>query len=230
MTRTSSPGPNGRKTPVRRAGKAPAKSSPAAAAQTAGEEPARRTRVRDARPKIERAALKLFVHEGVDAATTREIAEKAGVSEGALYRHYKGKDELALTLFMETHNRLSRLLTEALSGQGTLEDKVHAAVSAYCQLADEDFLLFSFHLVSLHKYLPYDKRREDDPVSVTERIISGLMEMGAIPKGDPALRAAMALGVVMQAGQNKIYNRLPGPLSQHAPALSRAVLAVLKAA
>jgi hypothetical protein len=38
----------------------------------------------------------------------------------------------------------------------------------------------------------------------------------------------MALGVVMQAGQNKIYNRLPGPLSQHAPALGRAVLAVLK--
>lgn len=189
---------------------------------------ARKPRVRDARPKIERAALKLFIHEGVDAATTRGIAEKAGVSEGALYRHYKGKDELALALFMETHNRLSQLLVEALSGPGNLEEKVHAAVSAYCQLADEDFLLFSFHLVSLNRYLPYDRRREDDPVSVTERIISGLMDMNAIPKGDPALKAAMALGIVMQSGLNKIYNRLPGPLSKHAPALSRGVLAVLK--
>ena len=113
-------------------------------------------------------------------------------------------------------------------GSGSLDAKVHAAVTAYCNLADEDFLLFSFHLVSLNRYLPYDKRREDDPVSVTERIIVGLMEAGAIAKGDPALKAAMALGVVMQAGQNKIYNRLPGPLSQHAPALARAVLAVLK--
>ncbi len=67
-------------------------------------------RARNARPKIERAALKLFIHEGIDAATTREIAEKAGVSEGALYRHYKGKDELALSLFMETHNRLGARL------------------------------------------------------------------------------------------------------------------------
>ena len=189
---------------------------------------ARKPRVRDARPKIERAALKLFIHEGVDAATTRGIAEKAGVSEGALYRHYKGKDELALALFMETHNRLSQMLSEALSGPANLEEKVRAAVSAYCQLADEDFLLFSFHLVSLNRYLPYDRRREDDPVSVTERIISGLMDMGAIPKGDPALKAAMALGIVMQSGLNKIYNRLPGPLSKHAPALSRGVLAVLK--
>jgi AcrR family transcriptional regulator len=191
-------------------------------------QPDKKPRVRNAKPKIERAALKLFIHEGVDAATTREIADKAGVSEGALYRHYKGKDELALSLFQETHNRLSQLLTEALTGAGSLDAKVHAAVTAYCNLADEDFLLFSFHLVSLNRYLPYDKRREDDPVSVTERIIGGLMEAGAIAKGDPALKAAMALGVVMQAGQNKIYNRLPGPLSQHAPALGRAVLAVLK--
>ena len=200
---------------------------PASAARA---EPEKKPRVRNAKPKIERAALKLFIHDGVDASTTREIADKAGVSEGALYRHYKGKDELALSLFQATHNRLSQLIAEALTGNGSLDVKVNGAVTAYCKLADEDFLLFSFHLVSMNRYLPYDKRREDDPVSVTERIISGLMAGGAIPKGDPALKAAMALGVVMQAGQNKIYNRLPGPLSQHAPALARAVLAVLKSA
>ncbi len=199
-------------------------------ANTRREEPEKKQRVRNAKPKIERAALKLFIHDGVDASTTREIADKAGVSEGALYRHYKGKDELALSLFQATHDRLSQLLAEALSGKGSLDTKVHAAVTAYCTLADEDFLLFSFHLVSLNRYLPYDKRREDDPVSITEKIISGLMQSGTIPKGDPSLKAAMALGVVMQAGQNKIYNRLPGPLLQHAPALSRAVLAVLKSA
>ncbi len=197
-------------------------------ASTQPKAPEQKQRARNAKPKIERAALKLFIHEGVDAATTREIADKAGVSEGALYRHYKGKDELALSLFMATHQKLSQLLTEALSGTGKLEEKVLAAVTAYCKLADEDFLLFSFHLVSLNRYLPYDKRREDDPVSVTERIIGGLMSAGTIPKGDPALKAAMALGIVMQSGQNKIYNRLPGPLSQHAPAMARAIIAVLK--
>lgn len=193
-------------------------------------QPGIRPRVRNARPKIERAALKLFIREGVDAATTREIAEKAGVSEGALYRHYKGKDELALSLFQAAHNRLAELITGALTRPGSLDAKVHSAVMAYCTLADEDFLLFSFHLVSMNRYLPSDKRREDDPVSITEQIITGLMDTGAIAKGDPALKAAMALGVVMQAGQNKVYNRLPGPLSQHAPALARAVLAVLKSA
>ncbi len=210
-----------------RSPKSPAPSPPPR--KPAPADPAKRRRVRDARPKIERAALELFVNEGIDAATTREIAETAGVSEGALYRHYRGKDELALALFMATHQRLAELLMKALSGPGSLEQKVEAAVTAYCTLADEDFLLFSFHLVSINRFIPYDKRRADDPVSVTERIIAGLMADGVIPKGDPALKAAMALGVVMQAGQNKIYNRLPGLFSQHIPALSRAVLAVLMA-
>ena len=72
----------------------------------------KRPRARNARPKIEKAALELFIRDGVDAATTRNIADNAGVSEGALYRHYKGKDELALALFMETHDDPSSALSD----------------------------------------------------------------------------------------------------------------------
>ncbi len=187
----------------------------------------KRPRARNARPKIIRAALKLFVKEGIDAATTREIAEEAGVSEGALYRHYKGKDELAIALFMETHNRLAQMIGEALNTDGSLEDKVRSVVTAYCSLADEDWLLFSFHLVSLNRYLPHDTKREDDPVTITEKMIQAMMDDGTIPKGDAALTTAMALGIIMQAGQNKIYNRLPGPFSRHIDAFTRSIMAVL---
>ncbi len=187
----------------------------------------KRPRARNARPKIERAALKLFVSEGVDAATTREIADHAGVSEGALYRHYKGKDELALALFMETHNRLGEMLHDSLLAEGTIAEKVGRAVTAYCELADEDWLLFSFHLVSLNRFLPHDTKRDDDPVTVLENLLTMMMANGDIPKGDPAVTAAMCLGVVMQAGQNKIYSRLAGPFSQHIDAFTRAILAII---
>lgn len=186
-----------------------------------------RPRARNARPKIERAALKLFVNEGVDAATTRDIAENAGVSEGALYRHYKGKDQLALALFMETHNRLGVMMKEAFFEPGAIEDKIRKGVSAYCQIADDDWLMFSFHLVSLNRFLPHDVKREDDPVSVLENLLKMLMDNGDIPKADPALTASMVLGVVMQSGLNKIYNRLPGPFSQHVDAFTRAIMAII---
>lgn len=187
----------------------------------------KRPRTKNARPKIERAALKLFVNDGVDASTTREIADEAGVSEGALYRHYKGKDDLALALFQETHNRLGKMMQEALFAPGSIEEKVRRAVAAYCEVADEDWLMFSFHLVSLDRFLPHDTKREDDPVSILERLISMMMTNGDIPKGDETIIAAMCLGVVMQAGQNKVYGRLPGPFSQHIDAFTRSIMAIL---
>ncbi|MEM1106573.1 MAG: TetR/AcrR family transcriptional regulator [Pseudomonadota bacterium] len=194
----------------------------------AADDPARRQRARNARPKIERAALKLFVSKSVDGATTREIAEEAGVSEGALYRHYPGKDDLALTLFMATHNRLGRIMQEAwMAGEG-VEDRVRRVVTAYCELADEDWLLFSFHLLSLNKYLPHDVRRQDDPVSITESMIAGLIEAGEIPPGDPAILSGMALGVMMQSGQNKAYNRFDTPMADHIDTFTRAIVAILK--
>lgn len=189
---------------------------------------AKRRRARNARPKIERAALKLFVGTGVDGATTRDIADEAGVSEGALYRHYKGKDELALSLFMETHDRLGQMVLDAATTPGGMEEKVHAIVSAYCTLADEDWLLFSFHLVSIHRFIPYDTQRDNDPTTITENIIRGLIAAGEIPEGDPELLAAMSLGVVLQAGENKAYGRLPGPFSAHIDAFTRAIVATLK--
>lgn len=187
----------------------------------------KRPRARNARPKIEKAALELFIREGVDAATTREIADIAGVSEGALYRHYKGKDQLALALFMDTHNKLGVMMGSAFLEPGSIEQKVRRAVTAYCALADEDWLSFSYHLVSLNRYLPHDTKRDDDPVSVVEKLIEQLIENGDIPKGDPAIMAAMSLGVVMQAGLNKIYSRLPGPFSQHVDTFTRTILAIL---
>lgn len=187
----------------------------------------KRPRARNARPKIEKAALELFVREGVDAATTRNIADHAGVSEGALYRHYKGKDELALALFMETHNHLGEMMLTAFSEPGTIEEKVRRAVTAYCAFADEDWLSFSYHLVSLNRYLPHDTKREDDPVSVVEKLIQHLIDSGEIPNGDPAILAAMSLGIVMQSGLNKIYSRLPGPFSQHVDTFTRTIMAIL---
>lgn len=39
-------------------------------------------------------ALSLFTEKGYNAVTTREIAEKAGISKGGLYDYFENKDEL----------------------------------------------------------------------------------------------------------------------------------------
>jgi AcrR family transcriptional regulator len=182
-----------------------------------------------AKDRINAAAIELFVSEGVDAATTKKIAAGAGISEGAIYRHYRSKDELALTLFMSAHRRLSELVNEAAAGEASLRAKTAAIVRAYCQAADENWPLFCFHMLSLHRFLPYYQEDGKDPVSVVEALVKRAMVDAELPPADPRILASMAIGVVVQTALNKAYGRFSEPMSAHAPLMSAAAQAVLYA-
>src|SRR5579871_5305779 len=151
-----------------------------------------------AKAKIDYAAIDLFIHMGVEAATTKLIAKAAAVSEGAIYRHYKSKDELAHTLFMATHRRLSALVEEAASGERGVRAKAAAIVRAYCQAADEDWPRFTFHMLSIHRFLPFYQEDGRDPVSVVEKLLKRAMLEAEVPAADPRVLAAMVIGVVSQ--------------------------------
>ena len=183
--------------------------------------------------RIERAALALFADRGVDAVTTREIAAASGVSEGALYRHYPGKERLAETLFFTIHKRLAADVARAAEAANGLDGQARAIVEAYCRVADADWALFRYHLMATHRFLPGagEARRADpdNPVQAVETIIARAMQTGAMRSGDPVAKAAMALGVVLQTALHKAYGRISAPLRAHADALGDAVIAVLNA-
>lgn len=48
--------------------------------------------------KILEAAIDIFAEKGFAAASTSEIAQKAGVAEGTIFRHYKTKKDLLLAI------------------------------------------------------------------------------------------------------------------------------------
>jgi AcrR family transcriptional regulator len=180
-----------------------------------------------AKTRIDEAALSLFINMGVDAATTKLIAKAADVSEGAIYRHYRSKDELAQTLFMATHRRLSTLVEEAADGERGIRAKAANIVHAYCQAADEDWPRFTFHMLSIHHFLPFYQEDGRDPVSVVEKLLKRAMLEAEVPPADPRVLAAMVIGLINQTAQNKAYGRFDEPLSAHAPLMTAAVEAVL---
>ncbi|WP_243290877.1 TetR/AcrR family transcriptional regulator [Bacillus sp. FJAT-47783] len=52
--------------------------------------------------KIVAAAIEIFSEKGFAATSTSEIAKKAGVAEGTIFRHYKTKKDLLISIVMPT--------------------------------------------------------------------------------------------------------------------------------
>ncbi|HTS89826.1 MAG TPA: TetR/AcrR family transcriptional regulator [Gemmatimonadales bacterium] len=53
------------------------------------------------RERLVRAAMELFTTTGFLGATTPTIAERAGVAEGTIYRHFKSKEELLNEIYRQ---------------------------------------------------------------------------------------------------------------------------------
>ena len=180
------------------------------------------------RERIERAAMSLFVAQGVSETTIRDIAQGAGIAEGALYRHYRGKDELILELFQRHYAAFARRLAALQAPCPHSRDKLAAMVEECCRVFDADPVLFRFLLLAQHQSL---RRTEgsDTPVEVVRRVIAEGMARGEILKGDPDLATALIMGVILQPATFKTYGRLPGPMAPLAGRLTAACWNVLQA-
>ncbi|BCB05999.1 TetR/AcrR family transcriptional regulator [Bacillus sp. KH172YL63] len=56
----------------------------------------------DKQQKIVEAAIEMFAEKGYAATSTSQIAKKAGVAEGTIFRHYKTKKDLLLSIVSPT--------------------------------------------------------------------------------------------------------------------------------
>lgn len=56
--------------------------------------------------KIIQAAVEMFAEKGFSATSTSEIAQKAGVAEGTIFRHYKTKKDLLISIVAPIMSKL----------------------------------------------------------------------------------------------------------------------------
>ncbi|WP_270375690.1 TetR/AcrR family transcriptional regulator [Marinicauda sp. Alg238-R41] len=178
--------------------------------------------------RVERAALELFAREGVDAVSIKSVAGAAGISDGAMYRYYKSKDALAVALFETIHVRLYNLLECALAEAYGFEDAVRRVVRVYCEAADDDPDLFAYHLTHMHRFGVEARPGCPDPVGLIAGRLKGAMEAGDLPQGDPEIKAAAALGVVLQPTAHRMVGRFDVQMTTMADRLADAALLVLR--
>jgi AcrR family transcriptional regulator len=153
--------------------------------------------------KILEAALDLFFKKGYTATSIHEITESVGLTKGALYSHFKSKEDLLHTLFQAyKQNFLDELIRSVTEHVGDAVSKLHHAITFYARFGQQNlrlvtFLNFISHELKTHEDFEFKLKnlyREQ------RRLISDLVRQG-ISQGlikkelDPDMAAMTFMGL-----------------------------------
>lgn len=89
---------------------------------------------REQRPPVEAiraAAFEQFAERGYPVVTVRDIMKACGLTQGALYNHFKSKDELLHDIIASTQGELERVCLHAVAGAG---DDPRAKLAAFVRV------------------------------------------------------------------------------------------------
>lgn len=95
----------------------------------------RKEKAKDTRRAIMEAAAQLIRQDGFDRMTVRDICAKAGVTTGAFYHHFKGKDDLLNQGFASLDNYLESAL--APYDDAPPMERLEALLKFYTQYMEE---------------------------------------------------------------------------------------------
>jgi AcrR family transcriptional regulator len=149
------------------------------------------------RDRLLRAAEQVFSQRGYEKSQLAEIAEAAGFSKGALYAHFKSKEELFFALAKAKATGYQAKLRRALESASTREAKIAAFRRFYVELAEEKrwaLIILEVKLfVSRHPEVKDRLRRAEDELE--DSVEQAFIELFGVR----ASAAGKALGGIFSA-------------------------------
>src|SRR5919204_3047146 len=128
------------------------------------------------------AARELFAQRGYGAVGTGEIVQRAGVTRGALYHHFSGKEDLFRAVYEELERELvERIATEAAAAGDPLA-ALRAGADVFLD-ACQDPAVSRIALVDAPSVLGWEQWREIGVrygFGLGEGVLREAMEAGAI--------------------------------------------------
>ena len=178
----------------------------------------------DTRERILEVAADLFIEQGYDATSLREIAEKIGVTKAALYYHFSNKEDILRALAAPAMSATPTVL--ALLPEGTVSlaqwTEVVAGLSDWLLQNRRVLMLVERNHGVMHE-LAHDSEHFEMHELLHERV-DQIFGDEAVPLDD-RIRMAGSLGVLLSVFGGAFANV---PVDELRPAVDAAVAAVLR--
>jgi len=149
------------------------------------------------RSTIVNAALRCFAEQGYDATRVKHIADKAGVAESALYRHFRSKEAIAQQLYAEFLGRYAERLKQLAETVEPPQRKLRALVALILDTYRTDTDAFVFVVLNTNRQLTKMPEGTVYPLDIIESIIAEAQTAGVVRDGQTNRLAAILLGIVL---------------------------------
>ncbi len=134
--------------------------------------------------RIKEITIKMVVSNGFGGASISEIAHKADVAEGYLYRHYKGKAELVDDLFYTIMNELVDKLQGLIDDQEPIDEIIEKMVRILFDLANHSPEKVKFLYVLMNDYnFRIQKDQQERIFNLCKRVKEMSLAAGTIDPG-----------------------------------------------
>ncbi len=186
------------------------------------------TKKRDTKlPQLIRAAVKLFVEQGIDSTTTKQIAEAADVAEGTIYRHFKSKDEMAFAVFLTHMEAFTHELEKASEPLTNAKEKLRAMINCFFTFFETERTLFEYILFAEHRELKKYPITLKQPYQVMRDLLDEAIKKGEVPPQDIVLSSAYIIGIVHRVSIFRHYGSIEESLVHYVDRVTEACWKVI---
>ncbi|MEW6455888.1 MAG: TetR/AcrR family transcriptional regulator [Acidobacteriota bacterium] len=147
---------------------------------------------------ISSTSLKLFVEKGIKGTTTKEIAKKAGIAEGTIYRHFKSKKDISLKLFISSMNLFSQALKDEVRQDDISEKKLLKLINKFFEFAEKQELIYQYVIWGHQTEFSKLPSNIVAPKDIFIQVIKEGMERGEFKKDDENLAASAVIGMMIR--------------------------------
>ncbi|MFK7759626.1 MAG: TetR/AcrR family transcriptional regulator [Phycisphaerales bacterium] len=182
---------------------------------------------KNTRLELQDAAVRLGVRDGVQSASIRTIAREAGVSEGAVYKHFDSKDDLIREAYTAIVEEMARDKSVLLKADLPFEHALRAWVKLTFEYYDGNRDAFSYVLLMPHRMAGtlgdvYTKQGE-----IFRSFLENAQKKGEAKKMNLGVAYSLFTGCVLNVPRLINEGALEGPAQKYGDEIAEIMLKIL---
>ncbi|MDR3745930.1 MAG: TetR/AcrR family transcriptional regulator [Acidobacteriaceae bacterium] len=158
-------------------------------------------KTKETRTLLIKAAEKIFVRDGYEGAELGEIATLAGRTKGAIYAHFKSKEDIFLALVDEQAKRVRSEMSKLLAGSTSQEENLSVFRKFYMKQTEDQtwaMLLLEFKLFAIrHPDLKEQLQKRYDEIYPINPEKTYTELLGSVGKGRDVVSRSVAVHIII---------------------------------